>query len=261
MINLGSIKRNREANPESGPFYFHHKSDLYPERPGYREDRGGPLRAFATSQGFYFGEMRVKLGTYRMGIDGPMHHFKKSKRQAWSWTKKREGQAKQVNDVIQDLKKYWPLTLRQVYYRLLGKMIDKNTKSKYQDLSRLLKFMRVDGLMPWVCIEDRTRILSKKRGFSDMEEFVEQELDLFLENYARCYVQGQEIYLEIWIEKDALSHIIQDIAWQYCVRLLTGRGYQSVSVQKLYVDRAREALERGQKPVILYNLGIMTPRG
>ena len=51
-----------------------------------------------------------------------------------SWTKKRKEQANKIMEVVEDLEDYFPLTLRQVYYRLVAAEIIKNTRSKYNDL-------------------------------------------------------------------------------------------------------------------------------
>jgi len=49
------------------------------------------------------------------------------------------------------------LTLRQIYYRLVSKLVIKNTISQYKYLSRILEDARKDGLIPYKAIEDRTR--------------------------------------------------------------------------------------------------------
>jgi hypothetical protein len=187
-------------------------------------------------------------------------HFEKTKRRKWSWTDMRLEQAEQVNDVVNDLKKYWPLTLRQIYYRLVAAGFRGNTRSQYTDLSKLVKHMRLDNYLSWKVLEDRGRRVSRKRGWEDYQEFSEEEVEHFLEDYERCYVQDQERYVEIWCEKDALSRIFEDIAYPYCVRAVTCRGYQSVSFLADFRDRANAALSRGQTPVILY-FGDLDPSG
>jgi hypothetical protein len=187
-------------------------------------------------------------------------HFEKTDRQKWSWTSKRIDQADQVKEVIDELREYWPLTLRQIYYRLVAAGTRANTRSQYNDLSKLIKHMRLDGFISWKVLEDRVRRVSDKRGWEDHEEFLESEIDYFLEGYERCYVQDQERYVEVWVEKDALSRIFEDVAYPYCVRAVTCRGYQSVTLLADYRDRAREAIQRGQTPIILY-FGDLDPSG
>ena len=77
-------------------------------------------------------------------------------------------------------------------------------------------------------MEDRVRRVSTKRGEEDADTFIKKEMGLFLNGYSRCLVQGQENYVEVWVEKDALSRILEDVAYPYCIRTVTCRGYQSM---------------------------------
>jgi len=181
-------------------------------------------------------------------------------RREWTWTAKRTEQADLVNQAVDELSDYWPLTLRQVYYRLVVKGIIENTRSKYNDLSKLVKYMRIDRLLVWNAIEDRTRRVTKKRGNTDSDEYLKEELDIFLSEYQRCFVQGQVSYVEVWYEKDALSRIFENIAWHFCIRAVVCRGYQSVTFLNGYRDRALRAQKQGQLPVILY-FGDFDPSG
>lgn len=178
----------------------------------------------------------------------------------WKWTPKQIERSDQVSCIANGLKEYQPLTLRQVYYQLVAKNLIKNTKSQYTMLSTLIKQMRLDGLLPWNVIEDRTRRVSGKRGFNDPGEFIKQEVGSFLKGYSRCLVQDQENYVEIWIEKDALSRIFEDIAWTYCIRCVTCKGFMSATFVNDYATRARKAQAQDQRPVVLY-FGDLDPSG
>ena len=192
--------------------------------------------------------------------DEAVKDIEQSERRVITWTRYRRKQAEQIIAVVNGLSDYWPLTLRQIYYRLVAAGIVANTRSKYNDLSKLIKQMRLDGIMPWEVMEDRVRRLSTKRGDEDAESFIEKQLGWFLNGYSRCLVQGQENYVEVWVEKDALSRIFEDVAYPYCVRCVTCRGYQSMTFLKAYADRADTAMAKGQTPVVLY-FGDLDPSG
>lgn len=178
-----------------------------------------------------------------------------------SWTKNRKQQADNILDVVEDLHDYYPLTLRQVYYRLVAAQVIENTKSKYNDLSKVIKQMRLDKMLPWDVIEDRTRRVSGKRGYTDAGEYLREKVDsMGYTGFSRCMVQGQEKYIEIWVEKDALSRVFEDVAWDYCIRCVTCKGYQSISFLKAYRERAQKALDNNQEPVVLY-FGDFDPSG
>lgn len=181
-------------------------------------------------------------------------------RQKWSWTDKQIEKADWVIDVCDELRPYWPLTLRQIYYRLVAGQFIENTKSQYNMLSTLIKWMRIDGRLSWRVIEDRTRTISDKRGWEDVEDFVSDQLDDFLEYYARCLVQTQGDYLEVWIEKEALYRIVEEKVWPYCLRTVCNKGYASVTFLANFYKRAIEAFKRGLGVRILY-FGDLDPSG
>jgi len=163
-------------------------------------------------------------------------------------------------DTIFRLKEYWPLTVRQVFYQLVAGLIIENSQNRYQSISRLTTKLRRLGILPWECIQDRTRRLTDKRGFEDAGTFLRQQLTGLSATYDRCLVQNQENYVEIFTEKDALAGIIEEVSWIYCVRIVVCKGQISATFLNDYTDRAKEAIRRGQDPVILY-FGDLDPSG
>jgi hypothetical protein len=93
-----------------------------------------------------------------------------------------------------------------------------------------------------------------------VREFLDYEMSNFLEGYARCMAQKQEHYIEIWIEKATLLHIIKPIADKFCRRVVVCRGFNSITFQTMFYNRALEAIDLGQQPTVLY-LGDWDPSG
>ncbi|MGA7878388.1 MAG: hypothetical protein WCA08_22200 [Desulfoferrobacter sp.] len=144
-------------------------------------------------------------------------------------------------------------------YAIVAALFFENKKSNYKMLSKLASQMRLDGMIPWESIEDRTRRITDKRGYEDSKAFL-TEITWQLNNYARCRVQGQERYVELWCEKEALLHIFEDVAWPYCIRAVFCKGFQSTTFLNEFNGRARKAIAQGQSPVILY-FGDLDPSG
>ena len=84
----------------------------------------------------------------------------------WSWTPLQKDRAEKVLSVADEMRNYWPLTLRQIYYQLIAKGFIDNNRSQYTMLSTLVKWMRIDEMISWEVLEDRTRRVTGKRGFS-----------------------------------------------------------------------------------------------
>jgi hypothetical protein len=181
-------------------------------------------------------------------------------RRKWSWTSLQEERAAEVLKVTEDLRAYHPLTLRQIYYQLVSSGRIDNHKSSYVMLSKLVKWMRIDDRLPWNALEDRSRRMSGKKGFESIKEFIEHEVDGFLDGYTRCLVQGQDKYIEVWLEKDALMRLFMKTVYPYCIRTVVCKGYQSVTFIADFYKRAEQAIMKGQEPVVLY-FGDLDPSG
>jgi len=179
-------------------------------------------------------------------------------RRKFKWTEHQFDKLNKVKEVLKELESYKPLTLRQIYYQLVSKEYIENKVSEYTMLSGLIKFARVDGYIKWDDIEDRVRSFHDLRGWSNKEYFIEQSFEYFLSNYRRNLLQSQDKYIEIWIEKDALSSIFTRIANKYTVPVVVCRGFTSIS----FLNDFKKRLEyyKGKSPLMLY-FGDFDPSG
>jgi hypothetical protein len=162
--------------------------------------------------------------------------------------------------VLDDLRDYWPLTLRQVYYQLVASGTIENNRNEYQKLSRNLSAARLEGAVPWAALEDRARSMHEVHAWEDRDEFVESTLAHFLRHYRRDLLQEQDEALEVWIEKDALSSVCYRAAEPYCVPVVVARGFASTSYKHECRLRVVRNAKRGQKTHILY-FGDLDPSG
>lgn len=181
-------------------------------------------------------------------------------RRKLSWTPFQQDKLDKVIEVLDELKEYKPLTLRQVYYQLVGKGYIENTVSEYGSLSKLLKGARIDGYISWEDIEDRVRTIHDLRGWLSGEDFVEQEVSRFLEGYRRDFLQSQTKYIEVWVEKDALSSIFTKVAKNYSVPVVVCRGFSSVTFLNEFRERISYYQNLGKQVVMLY-FGDFDPSG
>ena len=179
-------------------------------------------------------------------------------RRPFKWTAKQLDKLNKVKVVLDELREYKPLTLRQIYYQLVGKDYIENNKSQYTMLSGLLKWARIEGHIGWDDIEDRVRVFHNGAGWSNNEQFIEQELRNFLAGYKRDLLQTQDKYIEIWIEKDALSSIFKRVTLPYCISTVVCRGFNSVSFLNDFKNRLVNYEDK--EPVMLY-FGDFDPSG
>ncbi len=174
-----------------------------------------------------------------------------------NWTLRSSEYLRQVAGVLERLREHWPLTLRQVYYQIVAAGIVPNRKQEYSKLSALLTKARLDGLISWDAIEDRTRATLHSGGWESAEDFISQQKRKFLAGYRRDLLQTQERALELWVEKDALSRLCHDVAFDYCVPVIVARGFSSVS----YVHECRKRVESRAVPTLILYFGDLDPSG
>jgi len=196
----------------------------------------------------------------------------RSDRAPWSWTDQNVKRRDDVLSIFNGLKKYWPLTERQAFYRLLSSRAvsqahwhrfsdpDRPRVDVYGALGRLLKWMRIDEVLPWEAIIDETRVLTQKVGYANAEAFIWCELNAMLSGYSRCLASDQANHIEVWIEKQALLRLVEPVADKYCRRVLCCKGYNSISFQADFYHRMEDAKAADLQPVVLY-FGDWDPSG
>jgi hypothetical protein len=147
-----------------------------------------------------------------------------------------------------------PMTVRQIFYRLVALGIIDKTEAEYrQTAGRLLTAMRRAGDIPFNWIADNTRWMRKPRTYSSLG----QALQRTLEHYRRAVWDNQNAYVEVWLEKEALAGVLVEVTEEWDVPLMVTRGYPSLS----YLYAAGMMIKGMRKPVFLYYFGDYDPSG
>ncbi len=147
-----------------------------------------------------------------------------------------------------------PMTVRQVFYRLVSQGVIEKTEQEYKNaVGRLLLSMRIEGIIPFGWIADNTRWMRKPESYSSMEE----ALLLTAETYRRALWDNQDAYVEVWTEKDALAGVLMEETEPWDVPLMVTRGFSSIT----YLHTAAMAISAEGKPAFLYYFGDHDPSG
>jgi len=155
-----------------------------------------------------------------------------------------------VNEILSQYS--MPLTLRQIFYRLVANYNYPNKNSTYAQLSKQLVKAREKGDIDEDRIEDRSReFLGEDNGFNSLEEFLKYQITAFLDSpkyYSRNMWTEQPEFVIVWVEKDALSRVIFNIAEKYNVITAPSRGYSSYT----YIKKAIERFPNDKEVTILH---------
>lgn len=147
-----------------------------------------------------------------------------------------------------------PMTVRQVFYRLVSAGVIAKTEGEYKStVVRLLGEMRRRGEIEFSWIADNTRWMRKPRTYSSLENMLRRTV----EAYRRSVWDNQDCYVEIWLEKDALAGVLYEATGAWDVPLMVTRGYPSLS----FLHGAAETIAAQDKPTYLYYFGDYDPSG
>jgi len=175
--------------------------------------------------------------------------------------------------VIMEMRSFWPLTIRQVHYKLLNdppltqtnkkpneRWRYRNNDASYEKLSDLLVSARYLSRVPMSAIDDLSR-LSKDFshvGFESVTQFVESEVESFLYGYGRNRMEGQPRHIEMLLEKNTLLNIVQPVCEKFMIPFSVNRGYGNPSLWTKMEDRWRQG---GEKPFVLLSFSDHDPEG
>jgi hypothetical protein len=118
-----------------------------------------------------------------------------------------------------------PMTVRQVFYQATVRGIVPKDEKSYNKVQQVLAKMRRDETLPFEWIVDNTRGRNHPFTFDSVED----ALEYTARNYRKSLWKDAGVYVEIWLEKDALAGVIEDITSKYDVSLMVARGYSSLS--------------------------------
>lgn len=150
------------------------------------------------------------------------------------------------------------LTLRQLYYQLVSKDLIPNNEKSYKRIGMIVSRARLGGILDWDAVEDRVRVPKMPPEFNSLDQLVEAAFA----SYRLPRLMGQDTYVELWVEKDALAGVLAPIARNYHIGLMVNRGYSSTSAMKEAADRIRSKCDEiGTESAHILYLGDFDPSG
>jgi hypothetical protein len=158
-----------------------------------------------------------------------------------------------INAALNILAEQNPMTIRQLFYRLVSVNAIPNDLASYQRVSEAMTKSRDDGRCPFAWIADRSRPIYKAGVFIDAVEYA----DTVRGGYRKNYWATQPEHVELWVEKDAIIGSIEDVCRDLGVTIRVGRGYWSTTA----AHNIAEYFATIEKPITAFYLGDHDPSG
>ncbi len=148
------------------------------------------------------------------------------------------------------------LSLRQLYYQLVARDYIENSIRSYKWIGNLISDARLAGLLDWGMIEDRGRETVIPTAWDSPAQIIRACADQFrIDRW-----EGQPCYVEVMVEKDALSGILEPVCRDLHVRFTANKGYSSSSAMYETGKRIHSASQCVDEIHIFY-LGDHDPSG
>ena len=162
----------------------------------------------------------------------------------------------QVYDVLDSYEGHLPLTVRQIFYILVGNHGYPKTENAYGSLSDKLVLARRARMIPFEAIRDDGVSVTEERWYSGQKDFIEQYAR-DAELYRRDRQQGQPYRLELWAEAAGMLPQLARVAHEYSIPVFSASGFTGLTGIRMIVDRARDSDGR----TVLLHVGDYDPSG
>lgn len=148
------------------------------------------------------------------------------------------------------------ITTRGLFYQLVSRNIIPNNLSSYRKLSRDSTKARYAGLIEWGIIVDNSAYLHIYNFFEDVSDLI----DRAKKSYRLDRWEGQNYYIEVWVEKDALRNVVEPVTNKFQINLFIPGGRVSTTLLHNASRRLSMQQQKGKKCILLY-LGDHDPCG
>ena len=163
-----------------------------------------------------------------------------------------------ANGILNEYRKMgYKLSLRQLYYQLVARDYIENSVKSYKRIGGLVSDARLAGLLDWNMIEDRGRETIIPTAWKSPSEIVRAAASQFRVDRW----MGQPCHVEVMVEKDALSGILEPVCRDLHVRFTANKGYSSSSAMYEAGKRIADAIFKHGREVHVFYLGDHDPSG
>ncbi len=162
----------------------------------------------------------------------------------------------QVQAVLTEYADYLPLSIRQVFYRLVGAYDYDKSEAAYERLAEALNRGRRAGIVPFAAIRDDGVKVEAPLAFHGLPDFVDT-IRAAAGNYRRERLEGQPSAVVVWVEAAGMVPQAARVAGPYGVPVYSCGGFDSIPAKH---DAAQRALAQ-DRPTVVLHIGDHDPSG
>lgn len=188
--------------------------------------------------------------------DDIRHHYKGRVRGSRVWKPQKKTQAKleHLFAVLDELADYWPVTIRYIFYRLVGRFGYKKTDEVEDAFQYIIDQGRRSGLIPWEAIDDGRSSALYPFEFGDADGFTEW-LSRRIDRAQLDRQANQLQVVEVWCEAVGTVSKLKDLCGEYGVPIYTSSGYNTTTIRYYGAMRAIDRLSTSGRTTHVLHLG------
>jgi len=174
------------------------------------------------------------------------------------WTPRGETQAllEQVRGVLGEYEEYLPLTIRQIFYRLVGAHEYEKTERAYARLSEHLNRGRRARLIPMDVIRDDGGVISEPDSWRSAEQFM-RTVRAMAADFKLDRSAGQKARLVVTCEAAGMVPQLERVTHPLGVTVMSGGGFESTTDRHKFAA----ALAGHGRPTEVLDIGDHDPSG
>lgn len=162
----------------------------------------------------------------------------------------------QVQDVLKQYRAHWPLTIRQIFYRLVGVHGYDKTEQAYSRLCEYMSRARRSRMIPMYAIRDDGTTRQDAKGWYDQAQFIRTVIKS-AEQYGRDKQARQATRVMILVEAAGMLPQIVKAVGSYGLPVISSSGFDSLTMK---YELAQDIIKDG-RPTVVLHIGDLDPSG
>jgi hypothetical protein len=166
----------------------------------------------------------------------------------------------QVREVIAQYREYGAMTVRQVFYRLVGQYDYPKDERAYARLCETLVKARRAQIVDFGSIRDEPEEAHLTGGYDSVAAWWSSEL-YHAKAYRRDPHEGQDVHVELWCEAAGMAPMLAQMVREFGVDVYSTGGFSSVTVTHSTAQRIIERADLEGRPTVFLHVGDFDPSG
>jgi hypothetical protein len=165
-----------------------------------------------------------------------------------------------VREILEEYRAHLPLTIRQVFYRLVGVYGYPKDENAYERLCNALNRARRAGYVRFEDLRDDGISVMQPNHYAGVEDFYGY-LDELGSRYERDKLADQPVDMRVLCEAAGMMPQLNRVCRRYSVPVYSCSGFDSLTAKYELAKSCAETYDWRGRPTVILHLGDLDPSG